>query len=141
MAAAQDQAGGGDHAVGALLARQPRILLDAVDRHFGSAAEDREHRAVFQEIDRVVTPFAVGDHASIEIEDTIEFETVECYPAWRRARSGVALRCAHLAWISLPRHHIHATPPVIQGMIFSENPLPRCTITPRHHDRADRARL
>src|SRR3954452_16190534 len=92
MAAAQDQPGGGDHAVGALLARQPRILLDAVDRHFGSAAENRKYRAVFQEVDGVVAPFAVGDHAAVEIEDAIKFETVECYPALRSARSGGALR-------------------------------------------------
>src|ERR1700712_2592178 len=125
MAAAQDQAACRDHAVDALLARQPWIFLDAVDRHFGSAAENRKHRAVFQKIDGVVAPLAVGDHASVEIEDTTEFETVECYPALRRTRSGVALRCAHLAWISLPRHQVHATPPVIQGMIFSENRLLR----------------
>src|SRR3954463_9627064 len=92
MAAAQDQAAGRDHAVDALLARQPRIFFDAVDRHFGGAAEYRKHRAVLEKIDGVVAPLAVGHHASVQIENAIEFETVECYPAWRRARSGIALR-------------------------------------------------
>src|ERR1700709_1059340 len=92
VAAAQDQAARRDHAVDALLARQPRIFLDAVDRHFGGAAEYRKHRAVFEKIDGVIAPLAIGHHASIEIEDAIEFETVECYPAWRSARSGIALR-------------------------------------------------
>ena len=68
-----DQAGRRDHAVGALLARQPRIFLDAVERDFGGAAEDRKHRAVFQEIDRVIAPLAGCDHAAIEAENAVEF--------------------------------------------------------------------
>src|SRR5947209_13801581 len=102
MAAAQDQAAGRDHAVDALLARQSWIFFDTINRHFRSAAEHRKYRAVFKKIDGVIAPLAFGDHASVEIEDAIEFKAVECYPAWRRARSGGALRCAHLAWISLP---------------------------------------
>ena len=47
VAAAQDQSARRDHAVDALLARQPRIFLDAIDRHFGGAAEHRKHRSVF----------------------------------------------------------------------------------------------
>src|SRR5205807_4623802 len=54
MAAAQDQAGGGDDAVRALLARKLRIFLDAVDRHFRRTAEHRAHRAVLQAIDGVI---------------------------------------------------------------------------------------
>ena len=77
VAAAQDQAGRRDHAVGALLARQLRIFLDAVDRHFGGAAEHRKHRAVFQKVDRVIAPLAGGDHAAIEIENAVEFAAVE----------------------------------------------------------------
>jgi hypothetical protein len=59
----------------------------------------------------------------------------------RRARSGVALRCAHLAWISLPRHQIHATPPVIQAMIFSKTGFKRFKVTPRTSMIAPTARL
>src|ERR1700676_1048878 len=64
MAAAQDQASGRDHAVGALLACQPRILLDAMERTSAGAPNHREYRAVFQEIDGVVPPLAIGDHSS-----------------------------------------------------------------------------
>src|SRR2546426_6752650 len=112
VAAAQDQAGRRDHAVHALLARQPRILFDPVDRHFGSAAEDRKHRAVFQEVDGVVAPFAVGDHAPIQIEDTVEFETIERDTIWRWNRSGGARHCAALAWIGVLRYRAHGAPPV-----------------------------
>src|SRR6266852_9936657 len=76
MAAAQDQPAPRDHAVNALLAREPRIFFDAIDWHFRSAAEYREHRAVPQKIDGVVAPLAIGDHAPVQIQDTIEFETI-----------------------------------------------------------------
>src|SRR3954465_10736194 len=66
VAAAQDQPGRGDHAVHALLAREPRILLDAIDRDFGGAAEYREHRTLPEEVDGIVAPFAVGDHPAIQ---------------------------------------------------------------------------
>src|SRR5258708_29040037 len=113
MAAAQDQPSCRDHAVDALLAREPRIFLDAVDRHFGGAAEYREHRAIPQEIDGIVAPLAIGDHAPVQIQDTIEFETIERDPAWQWTRSGVARRCASLAWIGFLRHRTHGAPPVI----------------------------
>src|SRR5207249_11134007 len=99
VAAPQDQAGRRDHAVHALLARQPRIFLDAVDRDLGGAAEYRKHRAVFQKVDRVVAPFAIGDHAPIQIEDTVEFETIERDTNWRRDCSGGARHCTAPAWI------------------------------------------
>src|SRR6185312_9709437 len=41
-AALEDMAGHRHDAIGALAAREPRILLDAVDRHFGGAAEHRK---------------------------------------------------------------------------------------------------
>src|SRR6202022_2903459 len=115
MAAAQDQPARRDHAVDALLARQPRIFFDAVDRHFGSAAEYREHRAIFEEVDGIVAPLTIGDHAPIQIQDTIEFETIERHPAWQRTRSGVARRCAALAWVGFLRYQTHRAPPVTQG--------------------------
>ena len=108
MAAAQDQARGRDHAVHALLAREPGIFFDAVDRHFRSAAEHREHRAVFQEVDGVVAPFAVGDHAAVEIEDAVEFEAIERHPIWLRARSSARRHCAILARIGILRYRRHA---------------------------------
>src|SRR6185312_14513880 len=71
-AALENEPGSGDHAVGALPARQPRILLDAVEGNFAGAAEDREHRLLPPEVDGVVAPLAVGDLAPIEIEDGVE---------------------------------------------------------------------
>src|SRR3984957_10314366 len=99
MAAAQDQPGRRDHAIEALLTREPRIFFDAIDRHFGSAAEYREHRAILQKVDGVVAPLAIGDHAPVQIQNAIKFETIECYPARQRTRSGITRRCAALAWI------------------------------------------
>ena len=77
VAAAHDQAGRRDHAVGALAARQLRILFDAVERDFAGAAEHRKHRAVSEEIDGVVAPFAGGDLAAVEIENAVEFAAAE----------------------------------------------------------------
>src|ERR687897_2086463 len=77
MAAAQDQPGGGDHAIGALSAGEARVLLDAVERDFGGAAKYRKHRAVFQKIDGVIAPLAGSDHAAIEAQDAVEFAAVE----------------------------------------------------------------
>src|SRR5450756_386515 len=124
MAAPQDQPARRDHAVHALLAGQPRIFFDAVDRHFRGAAEDREHRAIPQEIDRIVAPLAIGDHATVQIQDAIELNAIERYPAWRRTRSGVAHRCASLARIGFLRHRTH-------GRLLSSE----------RHDRANGARL
>src|SRR5918994_7085835 len=76
MAAAQDQPGGGDHAIGALSAGEARVLLDAVERDFGGAAKYRKHRAVFQKIDGVIAPLAGSDHAAIEAQDAVEFAAV-----------------------------------------------------------------
>src|SRR6266478_7559727 len=113
VAAAQDQPACRDHAVNALLAGEPRIFFDTIDRYFQSAAEHREHRAVPQEINGVVAPLTIGDHAPVQIQDTIEFETIERHPAWQWTRSGVARRCATLAWIGFLRYRTHAGSPVI----------------------------
>src|SRR5882724_10937609 len=107
MAAPQDQTGGGHHAVGALLARKLRIFFDAIDRHFRRTAEHREHRAVFQEIDRVIAPFAGRDHAAIEPEDPVELAPVEGHPADGGRRDRGAPQ--NLAWIALAEDH--AAPP------------------------------
>src|SRR5216684_978898 len=82
VAAAQDQPARRDHAVDPLLAREPRIFFDAIDGYFGGAAEYREHRAVLEKVDGVVAPLAIGDHAPVQIQNTIEFETIERHPAW-----------------------------------------------------------
>src|SRR5260370_19294659 len=77
LAATKDQAGRRDHAIGPLPARKPRTLLDAVERHLAGAAEDRKDRAVLQEINGVVAPFAGRDLAAIEPEEAAELGPVE----------------------------------------------------------------
>src|SRR5262249_57578077 len=77
MAAAHDQTCRRDHAIGALPARELRTFLDAVDRNFGGAAEHGEDRAVLEEVDSVVTPFAGGDLAAVKAENAVELAPVE----------------------------------------------------------------
>src|SRR5262245_32383804 len=110
VATAHDQAGGRDHAVGTLPARQPGMLLDTVDRNFGGAAEHREHRAVPQKIDGVVAPFAGGDLAAIEAENAVELAPVESHAA-----GGGERRVTRLAPMELARFSLavaHAAPPL-----------------------------
>src|SRR5262249_61435537 len=77
MAAAHDQTCRGDDVIGALPARELRTFLDAVDRNFGGAAEHGEDRAVLEEVDVVVTPFAGGDLAAVKAENAVELAPVE----------------------------------------------------------------
>ena len=81
-----------------LFARKPGIFLDTIDWHFRSPAKNREHRPVFQEVDGVIAPLAIGDHAPVEIEDTIQFEPIEGNVLGRERRCA-ALRPPHLAWV------------------------------------------
>src|ERR1700684_3700724 len=79
VAAPQDMAGGRNDAIGALPAAETGVFLDAVDRHFRSAAENRKHRAIFEEIDGVITPLAGGDFASVEPQDAVQFASAKGY--------------------------------------------------------------
>ena len=105
MAAPHDQAGGGDHAVGALPARELGIFLDAVDRDFLKRAEHREHRAVAEEVDGVVAPFAGGDLSAVETEDAVEFAPVEGHSACggerREGRRVAPVKLARLSFAKL----------------------------------------
>src|SRR5712691_2485465 len=110
VAAAHDQAGRRDHAIGALPARELGMFFDAVDGNFGGAAEHREHRAVLQEIDRVIAPLAGGNHAAIKVQDTIELAAVEGHAAC----GGERRMARGLAPVELARFDIagtHAAPP------------------------------
>ena len=77
VSALQDQPGGRDHAVGALLARQPRDFLDPVEREFAGAPEDREHRLFAPEIHGVVAPFAGRHLAAVDVQDVTQFLEIE----------------------------------------------------------------
>src|ERR1700722_11168490 len=77
LAAADDQTGRRDQAIGALPPCEPRVLLDTVERDLAGAAKDREDRTVLQEIDGIVAPFAGRDLAAIETEQAAQLGTVE----------------------------------------------------------------
>src|SRR5688572_23450999 len=108
MPALDDQPRRRDHAIGALLAREPRIFFDAVERHFGGAAENGKHRAVFQKINRIIAPLAGCDHAAIEAENTVEFAPAEGDLPGDDASTGLAP--ALLARFGFAEGH--AAPPV-----------------------------
>jgi hypothetical protein len=82
VAAFQNEAGRRNHRIGALLSRQPRILLDPVERIFAGAAVNRKNRFLGGKIDPVIAPFAAGDLAAVEIENFAQFVPVNA----RRSR-------------------------------------------------------
>jgi len=106
VTAPHDQSGRRDHAVDALTTRQSWILFDSIDRHFRAAAEDGEHRAVLEEVDRVIAPLTGGDLAAIEGEETVELAPIEGHAArwdggWGCYRFGptpVILAGFNVAW-------------------------------------------
>src|ERR1700681_2836961 len=104
VAATDDEAGRGDDAVDALAARETGIFLDAVDRHFGGAAEDRKHRAVLQKVDGVITPLAGGDFAAVEAENAVEFATIESHSG-RGGGGDVCAAPGNLAWVNFAEGH------------------------------------
>src|SRR5664279_4985149 len=117
MTAAHDQAGRRNDAVGALAARQLRIFLEAVERNLGGAAEHREHRAIFHEVDGVIAPFAGGDLAAIKIENAIELAAAECDVlggGWATCRGSAP---EGLARIDIAGTERHAAPPFPRPMI------------------------
>ena len=83
MAAFEHAARSGDHGIGALTSCKRRILDDSVEGNFGRAPEYGEHRAVLQELDRIVAPFAGGDHTPVKMQDSVELAPLESDPAWR----------------------------------------------------------
>src|SRR4029077_6044531 len=109
MSALDDQSGCRDHAVGALPARELGIFLDSVERHFGGAAENGKHRAVFQKINCVIAPFAGRDHAAIESENAVELAPAECHLPGDDGRN-TALAPAMLARFGFAESH--AAPPL-----------------------------
>jgi hypothetical protein len=60
-----------------LLSRQPRSLLDPVERIFARPPVNRKNRFLGSKIDPLVAPFAVGDLAAIEIENFAQFVLVK----------------------------------------------------------------
>jgi hypothetical protein len=90
LAAAHDVTRCGDHAVSTLSAPKPWVLLDPINREFAGAAENRKYRAIFEEIDGVITPFAGSDLAAIETENAIKLTPAEGNLACGGGRSKLA---------------------------------------------------
>src|SRR5262249_51879563 len=115
VAAAHDQTGRGDDAVGALPARELWTFLDTVNWNFRSAAEHGKYRAVLQEIDRVIAPFAGGNFATIEAENAVELAPVEGHSGWGgEGRSSGGFAPVELARLSIAV--AHSAPPWIDRM-------------------------
>src|SRR5215469_1703525 len=98
MAALKNQSGGRDHAVGALPARQPWTFFDAINRDVAGAPKNGKHRAISEEIDRVIAPFAVRDFATVEPQDAIELTALE-HDGWGGGEPG-GVAPARLAGVS-----------------------------------------
>src|SRR5580700_8625195 len=109
-----------NHAVGALAPAEPRIFLDAVDGNLRGAAENRKHRAVFEKIDGVITPFAGGDHAAVKAENAVELTPAEGH----HTRGGGRSKLAPAPRARFDFADIHPAPPLSSSL----------------HDRAGRRR-
>ena len=85
MAALEHQPAGRDHGILALACAQSGPFLHPEQRHFAGAAENREHRRLFQEIHGIIAPFPGRDHAAIHGQNAVELGAVEiASPAKRR---------------------------------------------------------
>src|ERR1700689_4670095 len=83
-------AGRRNHAVGALPALQPGILLDPVNGKIAGMAEDRKHRTVAEEVDCVIAPLPGRDFAAIEAEDSVKLAPAEGHLACGDGRAQLA---------------------------------------------------
>src|SRR4029079_13238131 len=120
VAAPHDQTGRRNHAIGTLSARQFRILFDAIERHFRGAAEQRENRAVFEEVDGVISPLAGCDFAPIQIENAIELAAAEShltYGGGGRADRGTTPE--ELAGVNFAGTERHAAPPLLWPIMIA----------------------
>src|SRR6201987_4722790 len=103
LASTQDVSGRRNNAVGAMAARQLGIFFDAVDRNFAGAAEHRENRAIFEEIDGVIAPLAGRNLAAIKPQEPVELAAAERHFVSGDART--MLVPAPRAWIDFAEIH------------------------------------
>src|SRR5262249_8662018 len=116
VTAPHNQSSCGDHAVGTLPPFPARILLDAIDRHFRGASEDREHRPILEEVDGVVAPFAGGDLTAIKAKNAIELLALESdvMGGGEGCGAGGRFAPAELAGVGLAGTEGHAAPPYVR---------------------------
>ena len=76
--------------------RSFRALLDAVDRVFGGAAEDREDRHLAQAGNPVIAPFARSHHATVKPEDHAKLGAMERHLFGRCGRGA--------GWLDMHHH-------------------------------------
>src|SRR5579883_1244099 len=77
MAALQDETRCGDDGISALLAREPRILLDPIKRTLATSAVDRKNRLLRGEVDCVVSPLAVANFAPVKAQNLLQLAAVK----------------------------------------------------------------
>src|SRR6516164_155021 len=110
-----DEAGGRDHAIRALPARQLGRFFNAIDGNFRCTPEDRENGAILEEVDGVIAPLSSGDLAAVKAEYAIEFAPIEAHPAChgggRSVRGLAPMKLARFGIAVIP-----ATPPPRDGL-------------------------
>ena len=84
VTAPENEPAGRDHRIRSLFVAELGVLFDPVERRFGRAAKDREHRAARHEIDGVIAPFPFCDLSAVEVENHHEFKAIESDDACRR---------------------------------------------------------
>ena len=95
-----------DYAGTVLLVSHDRAFLDAVERIFGGAPEDRKNSHLAQCRNAIIAPFAQGDHAAVKCKDNRQFGTVEMNLL------GQGLRQRERGWWL--HSHLSSLPPLIR---------------------------
>src|SRR5262249_49465409 len=72
VSALEDEPACPNHAIGALAAGKPRILLDAIEGNLAGVPEHGKYRLFAPEIDGVIAPFAGRDLAAADPENFVE---------------------------------------------------------------------
>lgn len=90
VAAPHDCPAVGNNRIHALLARQFGLFDNSKKRHLAGAPEDTELGSLTVKIQRIVTPFTLGDFRSINAEEDVQFTPVKgdlqriiCWPGIR----------------------------------------------------------
>jgi hypothetical protein len=84
--------------IGPLLARGLRLLDDSVISRLAGTSKNREDGSGRQEVHRIVTPNALGDHAAVHIENNLQFAPIEANQkiVMRACPEGIARQAQNL---------------------------------------------
>src|SRR5262245_55254570 len=129
VAAPQHETALRHHRIGTLPARQPRRLLDPVERHLAGPPEHREHRRLPPEIDRIVAPLPLRHLPPVETEDLEQFLTVE--------RDSPLARCPGVVLLPRAARDLRGEPNyplgVVQGLVPRRGERPKTSTDARLH--------